>query len=296
MADILITVVLGLIMFSIGLSLKGADFVGLYSFPTPLVLGLLLQLVALPALAFGVTTLWGLPPAFSIGFLILAACPGGLSSNFISFLLGANTALAVSLTICNSGLSMLTVPFIVNLALERFATSATPAYLPLLPTALRIFLIVLLPVVCGMVVRHLTPGPATALQPKLRVAALGLLALVFTVKFLAPPAHGGSALSLAEVGQLLPVALLINVFSLALGWTFGTALGMNTDNQLTLGVEVGIQNTSLAFLIAAAFLENEQALKPALVYAMFTFFTAMGYGLLLKPGKWRYLIREFTGR
>ncbi len=296
MVDILITVVLGLIMFSIGLSLTGADFGRLLSSPKPLILGLLLQLVALPALAFGVTNLWGLPSAFSIGFLILAACPGGLSSNFISFLLGANTALAVSLTICNSALSMLTIPFIVNLALDRFVTSAAPAYLPLLPTAIRIFLIVLLPVISGMVVRKLAPGPAAAVLPQLRLAALGLLALVFVIKFLAPPTHGGSALSLAEVNVLLPVALVINALALAMGWTFGTIARMGTDNQLTLGVEVGIQNTSLAFLIAATFLGNEQALKPALVYAMFTFFTAVGYGLLLKPGRWRQLLRELNGR
>ena len=293
MPDILITVVLALIMFSIGLSLRVSEFNHLFSSPKPLFLGLFLQLIALPAITFSVTVFADLSPAFSVGFLILAACPGGLSSNFISFLLRANTALAVSLTICNSALSMITVPFIVNLALERFATTSVPAHLPLLPTALRIFLLVLLPVLAGMTARYLLPKPAAAIQPKLRILALLLLALVFLLKFLAPPTHGGSALNLTEVGQLLPVALAINCLSLSLGWTFGKVAGMSVNNQLTLGVEVGIQNTSLAFLIAGTFLASEQALKPALVYAMFTFFTALGYGLLLKPAMWSLLRKEF---
>lgn len=294
MPDLLITAVLALIMVSIGLSLRSVDFNHLFFSPKPLVLGLFLQLIALPALAFTVMDFAGLPPAFSIGFLILAACPGGLSSNFISFLLRANTALAVSLTICNSALSMLTVPFLVNLALDRFASLTTPAHLPLLPTAARIFLIVLLPVITGMLVRHFLPRAAEAMQPRLRILAMGLLAAVFVMKLTAPPTHGGSALTVAEVGQILPVAIVINVLALALGWAFGSMLRMDTDNQVTLGVEVGIQNTSLAFLIAGSFLASEQALKPALVYAMFTFFTAVGYGLLLKPAMLSRLRKELS--
>ncbi|MGB3801907.1 MAG: bile acid:sodium symporter [Lewinella sp.] len=296
MVDTLITVVLATIMFSIGLSLRYFDFRNLLSSPRVLLLGLSLQLIALPALAFAVTGLADLPPSFSLGFLVLAACPGGLSSNFISFLLRANTALAVSLTICNSTLSMLTVPFIVNLALDNFFPGTDTAELALLPTALRIFLIVLLPVVSGMLFRKYSAATAERLLPLLRRVSLVLLAGVFILKLFAPADQGGSVLTFAEIATILPVALIINVLALSLGRIFGDIAGYSRNDQLTLGVEVGIQNTSLAFLIATSFLDNEQALKPALVYAMFTFFTALGYGLLLKPERWPHLWREFTGR
>ena len=283
-------------MFSIGLSLRYFDFRNLLSSPRVLFLGLFLQLIALPALSFAVTSLADLPPSFALGFLILAACPGGLSSNFISFLLRANTALAVSLTICNSILSLVTIPFIVNLALQKFFPASETAHLALFPTAMRIFLIVLLPVVAGMVFRRFYGRHAEDLLPFLRRASLVLLAMVFILKLFAPPEHGGSALQLLEIGTLLPVALTINVLALSLGRVFGGVAGLSRNDQLTLGVEIGIQNTSLAFLIATTFLDNEQALKPALVYAMFTFFTAVGYGLLLKPSRWPFLWRELTGR
>ena len=296
MVDTLITVVLATIMFSIGLSLRLVDFRNLLRSPRVLFVGLFLQLVALPALAFTVTGLAELPPSFSLGFLVLAACPGGLSSNYISFLLRANTALAVSLTICNSALSMLTVPFIVNLALVKFFPFAEGTHLALLPTALRIFLIVLLPVVTGMAFRRLSSTLAGRLLPFLRRASLVLLALVFLLKLFAPSDQGGSALAAEEIFTILPVALVINVLALSMGRVFGHLAAFSRNDQLTLGVEVGIQNTSLAFLIATTFLDNEQALKPALVYAMFTFFTALGYGLLLKPDRWPHLWREFIGR
>nr|WP_116107893.1 bile acid:sodium symporter [Lewinella sp. IMCC34191] len=296
MVDTLITVVLATIMFSIGLSLRYFDFRNLLSSPRILLIGLSLQLIALPALAFAITGMANLPPSFSLGFLVLAACPGGLSSNFISFLLQANTALAVSLTICNSALSMLTIPFIVNLALDNFLPATDTVQLALFPTALRISLIVLLPVVSGMTFRRLRGRTAERLLPLLRRASLILLALVFILKLFAPADQGGSALTLAEITTILPVALVINVLALSLGRIFGDIFGYGRNDQLTLGVEIGIQNTSLAFLIATSFLDNEQALKPALVYAMFTFFTALAYGLLLKPERAPHLWQDFTGR
>ena len=296
MVDTLITAVLGSIMFSIGLSLRYLAFRDLVRTPRTLLLGLSLQLGALPLLAFAVTVLAGLPPSSSLGFIVLAACPGGLSSNYISFLLGANTALAVSLTLCNSALSMLTVPFLVNLGLRIFLPGDGEVQLALLPTALRIFSIVLLPVVAGMLGRHFYPRLSALILPHLRRLSLLLLGAVFVLKLFAPADSGGSALTWQEIGRLLPVALVINVIALSFGRLFGSLAGVSRNSQLTLGVEVGVQNTSLAFLIATAFLDNEEALKPALVYAMFTFFTALGYGLLLKPERWPGLWRELTGR
>ncbi|CAH0999796.1 Pantothenate precursors transporter PanS [Neolewinella maritima] len=295
MLDFLIAAVLALIMFSIGLSLRPNDFRHLILSPKALFTGLFLQLFALPVLAFTVTGLSEINTSFGLGFLVLAACPGGLSSNMVSFLLRANTALAVSLTLCNSLLSVLTVPILVNLALDRYAPPGTTAHLPLIATALRICLIVLLPVLVGMAVRYLLPNLARSVRPYTRRGALLLLASVFLLKLFAPVQQGGSALTLLEVRSILPIALLINVSALSLGKLAGMVLRLGRDNELTLGVEVGIQNTSLAFLIAGTFLHNEQALKPALIYAMFTFFTALAYGLLLKPHMREKLYADLTG-
>lgn len=293
MLDFFIALILGLIMFSIGLSLRADNFRRLFTNPRVLFLGLGLQLVMLPGLAFLVSWALQLPPAFATGIVILAACPGGLTSNFISYLLKANTTLAVSLTICNTSLSMLTIPLIVNMALIFFWTGEGLHYLPILPTAGRIFLIVLVPIFLGMLFYARQRTRAVYLQPRLRWLSIFMLALLFGLKLFAPASAGGSNLRLEELMIILPASLLVNAGSLFSGYIFGRLLGFGRNDQLTLGVEVGIQNTSLAFLITSALLANEQMLKPALVYAMFTFFTALLYGLWLKPGMWHALRKEW---
>lgn len=293
MIDFLIGLILALIMFSIGLSLRTNNFRQLITHPRVLLLGLGLQLLLLPAIAFTAAYLFQLPPAFAAGVVVLAACPGGLSSNFISFLLNANTTLAVSLTICNTSLSMLTIPVIVNLGLAAFWSGEGLNQLPLLPTAGRIFLIVLVPVASGMIFRIRRGSWAKYLQPRLRWLSLFLLGLLFALKLLAPADAGGSNLLIDEVITILPASLLVNVCALLSGVVFGRMFGFSRNDQLTLGVEAGIQNTSLAFLITSTLLHNEQMLKPALVYAMFTFFTGFAYGLWLKPNMLGTLRKEW---
>ena len=293
MIDVLIGIILGLIMFGIGLSLRADHFRRLLTHPRTLFLGLFLQLLFLPAVAFGVSSLLQLPPAFATGVVVLAACPGGLTSNFISYLLRANSALAVSLTICNTTLSLLTIPVIVNLGLRTFWSVSEAAQLPILATIGRIFLIVLVPVLAGMAFRARQPVAAETWQPRLRWLSIGLLAVLFALKLLAPAEAGGSNLLLSEVAVILPASLLVNLIALSGGFFFGRLFRLGRNDQLTLGVEAGMQNTSLAFLIAGTLLANEQMLKPALVYAMFTFFTGLAYGLLLKPGMVKVLYREY---
>ncbi|NJC26046.1 bile acid:sodium symporter family protein [Neolewinella antarctica] len=291
MIDVLIGAILALIMFSIGLSLRATHFRTLFRRPGVLILGLFLQLILLPGIAFGVSYALRLPPAFATGVVILAACPGGLTSNFISYLLKANMALAVSLTIVNTSLSLLTIPLVVNLGLDTFWTGGGTNHLDILPTAATIFLIVLLPVMLGMTFRRLRKDAGLRLQQNLRWVNIVLLAFLFLLKLFAPADAGGSELTLADVRTILPASVLINLVALSSGHVFGRLFGFGRNAQLTLGVEAGIQNTSLAFMITSTLLVNEEMLKPALVYAMFTFFTALAYGLYLKPGAWRNILK-----
>ncbi len=283
MIDFLIGLILALIMFSIGLSLRADNFRQLVSHPRVLLLGLGLQLLLLPVVAFVVAFMLKLPPAFAAGVIVLAACPGGLTSNFISFLLKANTTLAVSLTICNTGLSMLTIPVIVNLGLTTFWSGEGLQQLPILPTAGQIFLIVLLPVLSGMVFRARKVAQANYLQSRLRWLSLFLLGLLFALKLLAPADAGGSNLLMTELATILPASLIINVCALSSGMLFGRLFGFGRNDQITLGIEAGIQNTSLTFPITPPLLETEQMLKPALLHAMFTFVTGLAYCLWLTP-------------
>ena len=114
-----------------------------------------------------------------------------------------------------------------------------------------------------------------------------MLALLFIIKFFAGKEQGGTGITLGDIGQIIPYSLIGNFVNLLAGFSLASALKVDTDSKVTMGIEVGIQNTSLAFLIGGTLLGNEETLKPALVYAMFTFFTALIYGLVVKPEEWK---------
>lgn len=292
--DWIISAVLAFIMLAVGLSLKMKDFQALATRPFALLLGMMLQLVLLPIIAFAVAYSWDLPPAFQVGIIILAATPGGMTSNFISYLFNASTALAVSLTICNSLVTMLTVPLIVNLGLDTFYGELSMYDLPFAQTAGRIFGIILLPVMLGVAFSAWKPKTASRLQLGFRWLSMVLLAFVFIIKAFAPPEAGGSALSSEDVWLILPASLAVNFLALGLGRLVSWLFGYGPNEQLTMSVEIGIQNTSLTFLIAGTVLGNQDMLKPALIYATFSFITAVLYGLWIKPKEWGNLKKEFS--
>jgi len=281
--DLLISGILFFIMLNVGLSLSLRAFVLTFARPKAFFAGLALQMVYLPIIAFTLVNISSLPVAFKIGIVILAACPGGMTSNFISYLINANPALSISMTVANSFLALLTVPLLVNLALEHFMAEGADVRLSFWDTVRQISIITIIPVLIGVFIRRYRVDWATRVEQRLKWITVALLAVLFLIKFFAGEAHGGSGITRQEVLVILPYSVLVNVLGMASGLAFGRLLGLSVNDQATIGIEVGIQNTSLAFLIAGTFLHNEDMLKPALVYAMFTFFTAVGYGLLLKP-------------
>lgn len=292
--DWLISAILAFIMLNVGLSLSMRSFAITFARPRAYVVGLLLQLVYLPVMAFGVMYFAPIPDAFKVGIVILAACPGGMTSNFISYLVNANAALSISLTVTNGFIALFSVPFIVGLALDYFLGAGAEVSLPFWDTVRQIFFITIVPVFIGLLVRRRWPAFAVRTEQSLKYVTVVMLGVLFLIKFFAGEEQGGTGITLREVGRIFPYSLLINVLGLASGYVVGGLLRMKTATQVTLGVEVGIQNTSLVFLIASTLIGNEDMVKPALVYAMFTFFTALLYGLILLPGQTMRIRRRFT--
>ncbi len=290
--DLLISGILAFIMVSVGLSLTERDFATTFRRPRAYFTGVFSQMVMLPLLAFGVAYFSGLPPEFQVGILILASCPGGMTSSFLSYLLGANAALSVSLVATNSFIALISVPLIVNGALLFFMGQDTHLTLPFWDTVLQIFSITILPVVAGVLIRHKLPEFAKRVENPLKWITLVLLATLFAIKFFAGEDQGGSGITLSEILTLLPFSLAVNILGLAAGYFAARSQRLIVKNRITIGIEVGIQNTNLAFLIAGTLIGNEAMLKPALVYAMFSFFTALGYGLIQKPEA----ISQFIGK
>lgn len=281
--DGLITGILFIIMLNVGMSLELKSFSETLTRPKSFFTGLVLQLIFLPLFVLGLMLLTDLPAPIKVGFVILAACPGGMTSNFITYLINASTALSISMTVTNSVLALVTIPFWVNLALSLLMGTEADLRLSFTDTMQQIFIVTIIPVTLGILLHQWRRSWAEAIERRLKWVTVVLLAVLFIIKFFAGEEYGGSGIRWAEVWMILPFSLIVNAAGMWSGFFFGKYLGLSVDDRATIGIEVGIQNTSLAFLIASVFLHNEDMLKPALVYAMFSFFTAVGFGLWMKP-------------
>ena len=156
MTNVVLPIALGIVMFGLGLTLTAADFARIGRHPRAVLIALVCQLLLLPAVCFGLVLLFGLPPLLAVGMMLLAASPGGTTANLYSHLFRADVALNISLTAINSLISVVTLPFVVNLSLAYFDTADTTLGLQL-SRSLEVFAIVLVPVAIGMLVRRARP-------------------------------------------------------------------------------------------------------------------------------------------
>jgi BASS family bile acid:Na+ symporter len=273
--DVLVSLVLGLVMFGVGLSLTAREFQKILKHPRELMVALTGQLVALPLIAFMLAYFHpSLPPEIKTGFIILAASPGGATAGLIAYLFRGNVALSLSITTVNSFLTLFTIPLVVNLGLNYFMGTQSELYLPFWETVLQIFSITLIPAALGVILRHFRNDLADSIERPSRYVMLGLLLTVFFIKIFAGESHGGASLSLREILMVLPHALVQNAACLVFGYFFLKYIGAAQPSRITAAIESGVQNTTLSFLIAGTLIGNQQMVIPPLVYSMFSFVTA----------------------
>lgn len=271
----LLNIVLGLIMFGLGMGLKKNDFKQLFDQPRALTIGLTAQMVLLPLVGFILVSYSNLNPEFKVGVMLLSICPGGITSNLVSYFVKGNIALAVSLTVTNAIFSLFTIPLLVNQFLHYFLHSAQNGdyiQLPFFKTVLSIFMVTILPAMLGMMVRYKLGKKIVFVQKYINIALPILLLLVFAFKFLGGNGQNGSKITIDEILELTPIVIGLNVGAMYLGFLVGTPFGLSFKNRITIAVEVGLHNTALALLIASEKLGMPQMEKPALVYAMYSFF------------------------
>ncbi len=284
--NILLNIILGLIMFGLGLSLSPKDFKNLFNQPRALAVGLFSQMVLLPIVAWFIAGWAPVNNELKVGIMILSVCPGGITSNLVSYFVKGNVALAISLTVCNAFLSLFTIPILVNLFLEHFMQSGHIIALPFWRTMFDIFIITILPAALGVAFNFKFHGLAHRAEKYLNYVLPVLLMLVFAFKFLAGSDQGGTGMQCSEILHLAPWVILLNIASMLLGFLIGLLFRLNFKNRITISVEVGLHNTALALLIAGEKLANHSMEKPALVYALFSFFiTFIIAWLLMKFAK-----------
>lgn len=279
LATYILPLVLALIMLGMGLSLTFDDFRQVIRYPKSVLTGLSLQMLGLPLLAFALAWIAPFSPVIKVGIVLVAACPGGTISNLITYLLQGNLALSILLTSINSLLTVFTIPTIVNIALWVFMRDTRQLVLPFWDTFWQIMLITVLPALAGILLRKRLGAVVDRIQRVLKyvLPALLAVAMVLTIYF-----NQDHSLQLQWYNYLyiLPFMLGLNIGGMLMGYYASRYIGLRRRNCLTIAIEVGLQNTGLAITVAtsSSLLNSPESAIPASVYALFTFFTAVGIG------------------
>lgn len=262
LARVVAPVILFVMMMGMGLGLSRRDFLNLVKTPTATLVGLVGQVILLPILGVAVALVFKLEPALALGVVILSLCPGGVASNTISFLIKGDVALSISLTVVSSCIAFISVPIGVGMALAYWQAGHQELQLPMADTVLKLFVITLIPLAIGMTLAKRMPQAAQRLEGPLRMLGFSFLMLmVLSV--------------LAKEFQL--IYGFVERVGLALLVLFGSCMGLayaaaklsrlNTSQTRAITVEIGIQNSALALVIASMLGSVDMAV-PAILYSV----------------------------
>lgn len=284
LTTIFLPLALFLIMFGMGLGLTIKDFNRIWLEPKAVAIGLIAQLVMLPMVGFGLSSLFSLSPELAVGLMILAACPGGSTSNVITYLLKGNVALSITLTAISSLVTIITILLVVNLAANYFMGEQFALQLPFLKTVLQIAVITIIPVSLGMIFYHFLPKIAMVMEKNVKWLSLFFLGIII-VAILVKERENLADFFL-QVGG---VTVTLNLLTMGLGYGIAILAGLGLAERKSITIEVGIQNGTLAIAIATTLLNAPIMAIPAAIYSVVMFLTSGIFAGLLKAKIFRGL-------
>jgi BASS family bile acid:Na+ symporter len=283
-SEYFLPVTLAIITLGMGLSLTDKDFRNIFLQPKAVIIGLCSQMILLPLIAWLIVRSIDIEPAFKVGLMIIAACPGGATSNLITYLLRGNVALSISMTALNSVLTLITIPLVVHFSLEALIHEDTAFQIPVGETILKVFLITIVPAFAGTRIRKIFPDFSMKLERPLRVVLPLLLMVIYAgVIFID---QGTGAATRSDFLEIFPHTLMLNILAMVSGFLVARVFRLRVINQFTISIEVGLQNSALAIFVAASLLKsNDMALVPV-VYGSFSFFSTLLFGWSVKKLGW----------
>lgn len=275
--SILLPVALGIIMFGLGLTLSLSDFSRVLIYPKAVFVGLVCQMLLLPAACFGMIKLFNLTPELSVGLILLSASPGGVTSNFYSHLAKGDVVLNITLTAVGSLVCIFTLPLIVNFSMQVFMDESR--YIPLqFLKVLQIFAIILLPVSVGMFIHQRNLSLATRLQKPVKIFSILFLVALILMQVIKERNN------LASYWQQTGIAVLsFNLVSLAAGFLIPRVFNIVKKQSIAISMGAGIRNGALAITIAISpsLLNNSTMSIPAALYSLVMYFSAALFGYIM---------------
>lgn len=279
LAEVVLPVCIVVIMIAMGATLTAADFRRVLSRPKQIGVGLLCQLVLLPVLGFAVAWAFPLEAVFAVGIVLLAASPGGTTSNLIVHAAGGDRALSVSLTSLSNAVVWITMPILLTIAFRAFDLDEASVDFPIGELILQIAALTIIPVLIGMGLRRWKPSLCDRFEQPSKIFASVFLALVV----IALVVTNWTAV-VDNAAKFAPAFIVLNLVALAVGYGVSKAFGLDPRQASTIGIETGLQNSTLALTIAVSVLGNsELAIIPGL-YGVWMLFTGFAFAYLTRSG------------
>ena len=275
--DVILPLALAFIMFTLGLGLSISDFSNVFKKPKNFLVGLLSQLIFLPIVGLVLVIIWPLPIEIAIGVMLIAAAPGGVTSNILTFFAKGDVALSVSLTAVMSLFSAVSVPIVLAISIGLIGDSSLPESISLTGIALSMFLIVTLPVLLGMGVRSFLNSLTLKIEKSARFISTLLFVLVLLGAILAERENVVSYF--AQTGL---VVLTLNILMMLIAFYWSGFFGTGISQKKAIAIECGLQNGTLAIFVGTTVFGGGLYIIPAATYSLIMYLTSLIFIYFIK--------------
>ncbi len=263
-------IALALIMLGLGMGLRSEDFLNVFKRPKDFIIGFICQMVLLPVLAFFLIKILNTPIELAIGFMIIAAAPGGVTSNVLTKFAKGDVALSISLTAIISLLSIISVPFIVFKSADLLQISYLNTEISMLGISLKMFFVVTLPVIIGMLIRKFAEGFVNSKTLLIQRISIILFVIVFLAIWVEEWDNIVSFLTRAGT-----TALILNIIMMLVGFFVAKLFASGIEQRKCISLECGLQNGTLAVFVSSQLFDNIVYMVPTAAYALVMFVTSI---------------------
>ena len=269
-------VCLAIIMFGLGLGLSAADFKRVITIPRDFIIGFLGQVIILPIIAFILIHIISMPPEIALGVMVIAAAPGGVTSNILTKFANGDVALSVTLTAVVSLISVITVPLIVYNSASFLGFEITKE-ISMINIAVKMFFVVTVPVIFGMIVRSLM----TDFIVSKTLLAQRLSVILFLIVFISIWVEEWNRI-ISFITRAGLVAFILNITMIFIGYYMAKFLASGLEQRKCISLECGLQNGTLAVFVATQLWDDIVFMVPTAAYALIMFVTSIIFVLIVR--------------
>ena len=270
-------IALALIMLALGLGLTGQDFLRVAKQPKDFLVGLICQLILLPIIAFLLLKIFNLPLEIALGVMIIAAAPGGVTSNVLTKFANGDVALSISLTAIISLISIISVPFIVFTSAELLEVQEISKEISMIGISMKMFLVVTLPVLIGMLIRKFATNFVMSKSQLIERISVFLFVIVFAAIWVEEWEN-----IMGYIKQAGLITLVLNIVMMFIGYYVAKFLASGVSQRKSISLECGLQNGTLAVFVASQLFTDITYLIPTATYAIVMFLTSIIYVFIVR--------------